>query len=681
MRISVEWLGDHIDLPVSLEQLQQDLTMNGLIVESIGEQAGSRFLEFEITANRPDCLNHRGIAREIGALYGCRLKAVPSTRKLLAQKELCPLSIEILAPDLCPRYAGLVMTGIRVEPSPEWMQRRLLAAGMRPVNNVVDITNYVLLELGHPLHAFDYRRLRGGRIVVKRAGGGQRFVTLDGVERELDEEMLLICDGEGPVALAGVMGGKDSEISEETDTVLLECAYFSPSSVRRTSKKLGLSTEASYRFERGADWNGTTAAIARTCYLIQKIIRGRIAGSLQDAYPRPLEPVQIDFERRSAETLLGVPLHDPFIVTTLRKLGFRPVKKAQGRWRVQCPTFRPDVQLEADLIEEVARFYGYQRIPVALAPGTGAGIPSPSFQCEEAIRRILLGLGYSEAVSLSFMDRAVSSDFPGLSSAAVSIRNPLTSETELLRTSVIPALVGAARENFNRDCRSIRLYELGKRFISGERGPMELKSLGILGAGSFAGYNWRHSSEDYDFYHLKGAVIALLQGLKSDRVEILPTADIDWLNPADSASLQLGGLRMGVLGSLSPLLCERWKLNTSVYVAEIYLSELMPHLFRTRDFEPLPRYPGVERDLSIVIARGEPYREIEAAVAGLELPELAEMTLMDVYEGRQIPAGKVGMLIRFRFLDREATLTVDRVQGFSDHIRALLRDRFAAEFR
>ncbi len=377
MKISVEWLGDYLDLPESPERIREDLTMLGLLVESVDESSGSPILEIEVTANRPDCLCHYGVARELAALYERKLRPVPVCRDLHPEPERLPFSIEIRDPELCPRYAGLVLDGIRVGPSPDWMQRRLEAAGMRPVNNVVDITNYVLLELGHPLHAFDFRRLHEGRIVVARAQPGQHFTTLDGVGRELDGEMLLICDGAGPVALAGVMGGLDSEITESTEAVLLECAYFDPVSIRRTSKKLGLSTQASYRFERGADWNGPVRAIARTAYFLRELAGGRVAGKLRDVLARPIEPVRIELRRAHAEALLGISLEDRFIVSTLKKLDFRPARTGKGRWLVTCPSHRVDVALEADLIEEIARFYGYDRIPAALPSGMTAGMPSP----------------------------------------------------------------------------------------------------------------------------------------------------------------------------------------------------------------------------------------------------------------------------------------------------------------
>jgi phenylalanyl-tRNA synthetase beta chain len=681
MRISIEWLRDYVDVPEPPAQLKDDLTMIGLLVESLTESAGSPVLEIEITSNRPDCLGHYGVAREVAALYGRKLRPVRASRRLQVDRERTAYSIEISDPQLCPRYVGLVLDGIRVRPSPPWMQRRLEAAGMRPVNNVVDITNYVLLELGHPLHAFDFKLLRAGKIVVARAEKGQHFITLDGIGRELDEEMLLINDGAGPVAIAGVMGGLNSEITEQTDTVLLECAYFHPASVRRTSKKLGLSTEASYRFERGADWNGPVRAIARTAYLIQRLAGGRIAGNLRDVYPRQLEPRQIELRRERAEALLGVSLEESFIVSTLKNLHFKPARAGKKRWIVTCPTYRADVELEADLIEEVARFYGYQKIPVTLAPAASAGTASPAFRYEQGARRILLGLGYSEAVNLSFGDKDDFGMFAMHGTNPVRIQNPLTSDTEYLRVSLIPGLVRAARRNFNYDQPIVRLFEVGKIYDNGPDGPKERRALGILGTGSYTGINWHQSSEEYDYFHLKGVVCALLEGMRSAPFEIRPAKDLPWVNPMDASRLSLGGADIGILGSLHPALAQDLKLKSPVYVAELDFTELTLHVFEPERFTPLPKFPNAERDLSIVVPQDLSYQAVRSGILKLGIPELIRIELMDVYEGEQISAGKISMLLRLTFQDPEATLTVDRVQGFSDNIRNFLRDRFGADLR
>ena len=683
MKMSLEWLREYVDVPETAARLKEDLTMAGLLVESVSEENGNAVLEIEVTSNRPDCLSHIGIAREVAALYGHPLKNPTICRELRIPQDRVPYSVEIRDSDLCPRYVGLVMDGLHIASSPYWMQRRLLSVGVRPINSVVDITNYVLMEMGHPLHAFDFDRLRRGRIVVARAAQGQRFVTLDGVERNLDPEMLLINDGEGPVAIAGVMGGGNSEIVEDTRRVLLECAYFKPASVRRTSKKLGLSTEASYRFERGTDWENTVPAIARACQFIQELAGGRIAGSVQDVYPRPIAPVRIPLNRRHAEALIGVSLTDEFVESTLGKLGFVATSTGPGSWDVVCPTWRADMELEADLIEELTRFYGYQNIPATLPSIQSAGLPSPVFQCENGARRILLGLGYSEAVNLSFAEETDDQEFPPFQGAQrVAVQNPLTEDTRYLRNSLVPGLVKSAKRNFNHGNRQVRLFELGKSYLKRPDGtPTECTTLGILGSGSSTGLNWLQSSCDYGFFQLKGVVTTLLEGMHSARYDVLPAPEVPWLNPADAAGLIVDGVRLGVLGSLHPVIEERYKLRPAVYVAEIDFAELSRHVFLPVHYEPLPKYPPAERDLSVVVSRDIAYGDVRAGILKLGIAELEGIDLIDVYEGQGIPPGKLSMTLHLTFLDRQKTLTVDRVQGFSDNVLAFLQKTFGAELR
>ncbi len=682
MKISIDWLKEYLDVPESPEKLQADLTLSGLVVESITRMGNDVVLEIEVTSNRPDCLSHVGVARELSALYQRPLRFPAARKRLRIPAERIPFSIEIRDPDLCPRYVGIVLDNVRLGPSPDWMQKRLEAAGMRPLNNIVDITNYVLLELGHPLHAFDFAALREGRIVVSRAGEGQKITTLDGIDRQLDSEMLLINDGRGPVAIAGVMGGLHSEISLSTTTVLLECAYFRPSSVRRTSKKLGLSTEASYRFERGADWDGTVPAIARTCQLIAELAGGRIAGSVQDVYPNVIPPVQIDLQRRHAESLLGVSLEDSFIESTLARLNFKLKRKGKSAWIVTCPTYRADMELEADLVEEIARFHGYQNIPTTIPASKSAGVPAPGSFCESAARRILLGMGYCEAVNLSFAAEQEHLEFPPLAGERVAVKNPLTEDTQYMRTTVAAGLVKATRNNFNHDNREVRLFEIGRVYHRGPGGaPVEKKMLGIAGTGSYSGLNWVQSEEVYDFFHIKGMVELLLQGMRCQAPEIAGVAEAPWLNPADGSYVSVGGERIGVVGSLHPDLAEKYKIRQSVYLAELDFETLCSLAFAPVKFEALARFPSVERDLSIVVDAGTSYAEVCSGIGSLGMTELVRINLIDVYTGEKIPAGKVSLTLRFIFQDRERTLTVDRIQGFSDNIFTFLKNSFGAQLR
>lgn len=682
MRISLEWLQQYVEIRETPEQMKADLTMLGLVVETIDVSGGTPVLEMEVTSNRPDCLNHLGVAREAAAFYRRELRLPAVKRSLRLRRERTPYVVEILDPELCPRYCGLLLDGIRIGPSPEWMQRRLDAAGMRPVNNVVDLTNYVLLELGHPLHAFDFRKLRGGKIVVARAQEGQKITTLDGVERSLDSEMLLINDAEGPVAVAGVMGGLESEIGPGTKTVLLECAYFKPASVRRTAKRLGLSTEASYRFERGADWGGTVHAIARACLLAEEIAGARIAGSLQDCYPKPMSPVEIELARPRAEALLGVPLDDSFVESALARLHFKTSRKGRGVWSVACPSYRADMELEADLIEEVARVYGYEKIPITVPPAHRAGLPSPVQPYEEEATRLLLGLGYSEAVNLSFAAEEDHAEFAPLSGERVAIRNPLTEETRFMRTTLTAGLVRALRHNLSRDVLQVRLFEIGKIYPRGEDGrPVERRMIGLAGTGSLFGRSWASPAAAFGFPHLKGAVEELFRGLRCAPFTIRAGADVPWLDPACAATLEIGGNTAGVLGALHPSLEETLKLRQPVFLAELEFERHFADFFSPIRYEPLPRHPAVERDISVLIPTGIAYETLRKGILDLGIPELAGLELIDVYEGEKIPEGKLSVTLRFTFLDPERTLTVDRIQAFYDNILNHLRTARGAELR
>ena len=682
MKISVEWLKEYVEVRESPEKLKEDLSRIGLLVEAISESNGVPVLEVEVTSNRPDCLSYLGIARELSALYRRPLRNPPTEEKLTIATELVPYRIEIRDRDLCPRYVGLVMDRIRIAPSPDWMQRRLEAAGMRPLNNVVDISNYVLLEMGHPLHTFDFDVLRQGKIVVARAAAGEKMHTLDGTERDLDGDMLLIRDGEGPVAIAGVMGGLQSELSPSTRRVLIESAYFRPASVRRTSRKLGLSTEASYRFERGADWDNTVPALARTCALIEELAGGRVAGSLQDVYPEKLEAPRILLHQDHAASLLGVRPAADFIEATLGRLGFRLEARAAGVWEVTCPTFRADMELEADLIEELARFYGYENIPSVLPPGRTAGTHSPLYALENAVRSILVGQGYSEALNLSVAAESDHTEFPAVAGDRVAIRNPLTEDTQYMRTALAPGLVRSAKRNFNFDQPRIRLFEIGRVYGPGPDGvPGERNALGILGTGGFAGQHWANPAPAYGFFHLKGLVEVLMRGLRIRSFRIEPATAVSWLNPRDAAVLEAGGETIGVLGSLSPALEDKYKLRQPVCLAEIDLDRLARHAFPELTYAPLPKYPSVERDMSIVVGRDRTYQAIRDGIAGLKLPELAGLDLIDVYEGEKIPEGSVSLTLRLKFQDPEKTLTVDRVQEFVDTVLSFLKKSFGAGLR
>jgi phenylalanyl-tRNA synthetase beta chain len=689
MKISVEWLKDYVDILESPEKLKEDLSTIGLLVESVDNVQGTSVLDIEVTSNRPDCLSHIGIAREISAFYNRPLHFPPSKTQLSVSRDSMPYDIEIRDEQLCPRYVALVMDDVRVGPSPDWMQRRLLAAGMRPLNNIVDITNYVLLEMGHPLHAFDFDVLREGKIIVAPAEAGTCFTTLDGIERKLDGGMLMINDGQGPVGIAGVMGGLNSEISISTTRILLESAYFNPASIRRTSRKLGLSTEASYRFERGADWENTVMAIARTCELIEKFAGGKIAGGMKDVYPVKIEPMRINFDRGSVNKLLGVELSNEFIESTLKRLHFTMEKcgemsgemSGNDTWKVTCPTFRADMELEEDLIEEVARFFGYQNIPATLPPCATVGSHDSVFVLENTIREVMAAQGYSEAVNLSFAPESDHHEFPAMEGDPLAVMNPLSEDTRFMRTTLVPGLLRSTKRNINYGQHLVRLFEIGKVYSSSNTHPAEHTRLGILGTGGYTDKNWLQPDPEYTYFHLKGIVTALLERLRIRDYEIQPALDVNWLNPSDASEIRIDSETIGIMGSLAVQLEEKYKLKQTIFLAQLDLERIAGLAFRSISFDPLPKFPSAERDLSLVIDCDLSYQTIRREIIDLNIQELADIQLIDAYDGDKIPAGKKSMTLRLTFLDRERTLTIDRVQEFINTVLALLNKKHGVGLR
>ncbi|HSW38362.1 MAG TPA: phenylalanine--tRNA ligase subunit beta [Acidobacteriota bacterium] len=682
MKISIEWLKEYVEVTESPQKLKDDLSTIGLLVESASETQGTTVLDIEVTSNRPDCLSYIGIAREVAALYNRPLTVPPVKNNLSLERDTIPYRIEIRDEALCPRYVALVMDGVRVGPSPEWMRRRLEAAGMRPLNNIVDITNYVLLERGHPLHAFDFDVLRGGEIVVARAVQGARMTTLDGIDRELDGEMLMINDGGGPVAIAGVMGGLNSEISSSTSRVLLESAYFEPASIRRTSRKLGLSTEASYRFERGCDWENTVGAMARTCALIEELAGGSIAGGIKDVYPVKKDPACITLHRGNVNRLLGVDLSAEFIEATLARLCFKMEKCGNDHWDVICPTFRADMEIEEDLIEELARFFGYQNIPATVPPCSTIGFFSSLFELENTVREFMTAQGYYEAVNLSFAAASDHNEFPPVDGDRAAVRNPLTEDTEFMRSAMVPGLLRSAKRNINYGRQMVRLFEIGKVYgLSSDGLPAERNALGILATGGHADRNWLQPDPAYTYFHIKGLAEALMERLRIRDYEIRRTDDIVWLNPADASTIHIGSETVGMAGSLAMQLEEKYKLKQPVFIAQLDLERIAGYAFGNISFEPLPRFPSAERDLSILVDRGLPFGSISREIAGLGIKELSEMQLVDVYEGENIPDGKSSLTLRLVFLDRERTLTIDLVQGFIDTVLESLNKKYGVELR
>jgi len=657
-----------------------------------GEALGIKdtILDISVTPNRSDCLCVMGVAREIAALTHQKMK---HSRLLLSDegKEIHQrTSVTLLDPDLCPRYVARMIEGVKIGPSPYWMRNRLEKVGVRSINNVVDVTNYVMMECGQPLHAFDFALLEEGRIVVRRAKAGETFVTLDGVKRPLDSQMLMICDGVKPVAIAGVMGGLNSEIRQETQTVLLESAYFDPMGNRRTSLKLGLDTEASYRFGRGIDHGGTLFAASRAAQLIHELAGGRVVEGVVDAYPTPIPPGRIRLSVSKSNQILGTSVPAERIRTHLEALELTVDGQEDGILCVTPPSFRGDLVREIDLVEEVARMEGYDQVPVTLPEGS----PAPSseeknkeFLVEKKAREVLSRHGYDEVITYSFASPA-SLDALGLApedprKRCLKILNPLSEDLSILRTSLIPGLLETARYNFSWKNLNFKIFELKRVFLAeeGERLPKEKKYLTGLATGFDADPHWGKASRPVDFYDVKGMIEDLLDALHVKGVQFAQVRDIPYLHPGKTARVLVEEGGWGILGEIHPQVLDRYEFPGKAYLFEIDFDQVLAREGEERRMKPLPKFPAVYRDLSLIVDEALEAADISRAIGNLQQPFIDEVNLFDVYQGAPIPQGKKGVSYRIRYQSNDRTLTDEEVNQYHNHVISRLRDAFQAELR
>ncbi len=644
-------------------------------------------LEIAITPNRGDCLSHLGVAREVAALTGGRLRMPRRVPREAGEVAGRLAGVEIADPDLCPRYAARVMRGVRIGPSPLWVRRRLETCGIRPINNVVDATNYVMLEVGQPLHAFDLTLLKERRIVVRRARFGEQLTTLDGVTRALTPGMLVIADAALPVAVAGVMGGAAPEVRPDSTDLLLESAIFDPLSVRRTAKALGLSTEASYRFERGVDPGGPAAAADRVARLIQETAGGAVAPGLLDASPVPSALGRLTLRLSRAEAILGMPVEAAAAATILRRLGFA-VRRGRGKsLAVVVPSWRPDVTREIDCIEEIARVQGFEKIPVSLPAGR-AVIPGrlQEKRLEALVRRLLVAAGYQEVINFSFTREEVFDTFalpPGHPLRdAVRIRNPLGGGETLLRTFLLPALLQDLLTNEHRGMRSAWLFEVAHvyRPIPGERLPREQGRLAAVAMGGRGPVHWSGEIGAADFFDARGALEALGRAL-GIALGFGGGAEAPYLHPGRQAVVLAGGEAVGFAGEVHPEVRARIGLAGTPAAFEVDLDRLLHQAAPVAHYRALPRFPAVIRDVAVLVPAALPAaraREVIEAAAG----DLVEtITLFDLYDGEKVPAGHRSLAFSVAYRAADRTLTDAEVNAAHAEVLARLQAELGATIR
>ncbi|HZC47185.1 MAG TPA: phenylalanine--tRNA ligase subunit beta, partial [Candidatus Acidoferrum sp.] len=621
-----------------------------------------------------------------GRLRGPRLRAAHSAGS--PDGERFTLSVSIDAPDLCPRYAALAMTGIKIGPSPAWLKRRLELCGMRALNNVVDATNYVMLELGQPLHAFDYGKIAGGKIIVRRAGDTREFVTLDNVTRTLDQNDLLIADSDKPLAIAGVMGGLNSEVSDLTGTILLESAYFEPMTIARTARRLGVRSEASYRFERGIDRAGQVGALIRAAELIRRIARGREASPIADFEPRKPETREIALDLSAMESLLGASIPATVARSRLKSLGAQVSARAKGVLAVVPPSFRSDLVEQADLIEEVARLGGLEEIPALLPPRVSA-LPAVNREREfiKGMREVMLGCGLTEAATIAFIAPADNARFPGIQAEArpVKVSNPLSAELSELRVSMMPGLVTAMRFNLNREARAFHAFEIGKTFRMDGDIATEHLHLAAVSYGPYALSAVGDHSVAAGFFSIKGILETYFDAIRiSPRVafKAIEPADALFLHPGRSAIVSLDDAPIGLIGELHPAEAMRLDLNDPCAVFELDLSSFIAYGFSPRKtFQPPPKFPAVRRDLALVMDRNFPADMVLKTIRECGASLLESVEVFDVYEGTAVAAGKKSVALACRYRAKDRTLTDEEVNRIHAVLVEQARMRLGAELR
>jgi phenylalanyl-tRNA synthetase beta chain len=622
------------------------------------------------------------VAREIAAIYGREL-SFPGIDLVESGPDVQAVtSIDIEDPEGCPRYSGRVLMGVSTGEAPEKVRRRLESIGVRAISNIVDATNYVMMELGQPLHAFDYNRLGENRIVVRKARSGEVMETLDGQKRELTPSDLLICDGLGPVALAGIMGGLNSEVLPDTQDLLLESACFDPPTIRRSSKRLGLSTEASYRFERGSDPAGTVRAVDRLAYLIHEWSGGEVCKNVLDAHPRPEETRTVQFRMPRVGAFLGVDISEEETVSVLERLELKPRKKKGQTWIITPPGFRRDLVLEEDVIEEVARIHGYDNIPVTLPVGrTVPVVKGPMDRLQENIRLSLESMGFCEAVTYSFISESEIQEM-GIGGGLDPVRllNPISDEMTVMRTSILPGLLKALRTNVSRRLEDIRLYETGRIFLPCPECDLPEERLRVAGviSGVRGRKKWYRDLEKADFFDIKGAVQSLLNNLGIMDVTF-QGMDIPYLQTGQSAWIMAGTESLGVAGTLNPSLREKYRVKEWTGVFELDLHHML-NVDTAKKYSRIPQYPEVLRDLAIIAKREVPSDRLISVIRE-NARDLANVSLFDLYEGKGVPEDSKSLAWSLSFQSSERTLTDEEVDSYMDAIVQALAKECGARLR
>ena len=693
MKVQVDWLKEYTEIDVPTDELGHVLTMAGLEIEShetveLPDGEKSEVLELNVTPNRGYCLSHIGVAREVSALLNKSLK-LPDPLKALESlwgvvKVEERVSVENMEPKLCPRYCALVIENVKVGPSPKWLKDRLTAIGLRPINNIVDITNFVMMEYGQPLHAFDRDLLAGNKIIIRRAKKGEPFASLDGTELKLEPDALVIADGEKPVALAGIMGGTNCQVSEITCHVVLESACFDPTTVRKGSKKYGLRSDSSYRFERGVDWNGVVSAQARAALMIKELAGGEICLGRVDIYPQEQKPIFVSLRMSRLNQLLGASFNSEQVQDILFRLGMEVPNQSENM-EVKIPSFRPDLLREVDLIEEIARIDGFDKVdtvyPVA---GVRPVRISAKQNIIKKVREVFCCAGFAETVHYSFIECVVAEEFKTAFASernrVIALKNPLSSEYDTMRTSLLPGLLKTAGLNLSRGQKPLKLFEVGSVYFSDSNGARTEKAvLSAIVLGPYELTPWKPRGGDYDFYDLKGTLEMLITHLHL-KLEIFPDSR-PFLLPDKSVRVQISDKELGFLGQMAPEQNLVGELGQNVYALELDLGALEKSASSSLQFKPIPKFPETYRDISILVDRSVTSQKAADVILKTGSPLIQKVELYDHFEGKKIQADKKSLTFALSFQSAERTLSDDEVNPLFEKIVQTLKSELGASLR
>ncbi len=700
MKVVYNWLKDFVDVTAPPQELASRLALSGTNIAGVEDGPHGAVIDAEVGSNRPDCLGHVGIAREVAAIYKLPLKPVSPKPKESAAKASDAMKVEIQAPELCGRFTARVIRGVKIQPSPKWLKERLDASGVASISNVVDISNYVMLELGHALHTFDYDKVRDHKIVVRASKPKEKMRTLDGIEREFGPGICMISDGDGSraIGIGGIMGGDETEISLSTKNVLIECAWFEPVAIRRAARFLKLYTEASTRFGRGADPEMAELASRRCAELILQLAGGELLSGVVDVYLGKRAPKKIQVTRKELLRVMGADVPDKQIEASLSALGFAPVRVDQNRgaegsllaaWECTQPPWRAEVEREIDLIEEIARIYGLDKFPPRLPAARQGAARMLHHEAETRLRERLIGLGYREIVTIPHVAEERDALFRPAGVSPARLANPLSEEAGVLKSTGIVTMAAALEWNLNHGQRNAKLFEIARHYrLQGDK-SFETRVL-TLGATGEARQKVIDDADDkareFSFADLKGALdeIGQLADGRDARGFSWLEGGPDWLHAAKRGRMQLGNIDVGMAGQLARRVADPLKVRQDVFLAEMELEPFYTSMEAAkvaRRYEPLPRFPAVERDFSLLLVEGITFGQISESIRSLNIPEITSMEAIDLFRGKNVPTGKYSLLVRVTFQSRESTLTEGQINQFTEKIISILKQRHSAELR